>query len=53
MWYQFENGVCVSSSTGKVAPMDGVVSIWCDEVYSDIQNLRLVNGKVIHVGGIS
>ena len=54
MWYQFnEKGECVSSASAKVAPMDGIVSVWCDAVYNDIQNVRLVNGKVIHVGGIS
>ena len=49
MYYQFRNGICVSSSTGKIAPMDGITSVWCDEIYDDIKNLRLIDGKVVHI----
>ena len=50
MYYQFNSqGECVSSCTGAIAPMQGIVSVWCDEEYSDIQNLKLVNGEVYHL----
>lgn len=50
MWYQFDlGGKCVSTSTGKVAPMPGITSVWCDEIYYDIENVRLVDGKVVHI----
>lgn len=50
MYYQFNSqGVCVSSCTGQIAPMPGIVSVWCDIVYEDIQNLRMVDGKVVHI----
>lgn len=51
MYYQFnERGECESSCTGKVEPEAGMVSVWCEEIYTDIENLRLVNGKVVYVG---
>ena len=49
MYYQFKNGICVSSSTGAIEPMQGVISVWCDTVYEDIENLRLIDGKVVHI----
>jgi len=50
MWYQFnEKGECVSSASAKVAPIDGITSVWCDTVYDDVQNLRLIDGKVVHI----
>ena len=49
MWYQFNYaGQCVSTCTGKIAPMPGIISVWCDEVYSDIENVYLIDGKVVH-----
>lgn len=50
MWYQFDTqGECVSTSTGEIAPMQGITSVWCDEAYEDLKNLRLVDGKVVHI----
>jgi hypothetical protein len=49
MYYQFKNGECVSTSSYPIAPMQGVISVWCDEVYMDIENLRLINDKVVHI----
>ena len=49
MYYQFKNGECVSTSSYPTAPMQGVTSVWCDVIYTDIENLRLKNGSVIHV----
>ena len=49
MWNQFKDGVCVSTSSYPITPMAGVVSVWCDKVYTDLENLRLVDGKVVHV----
>ena len=50
MWYQFnENGVCVSSSSGEVEQEDGFTSVYHEEVFSDIENQRLVNGAVQHI----
>lgn len=48
MYYQFNaSGECVSSSTGAIEPIQGIVSVWCDVVYNDIWNLRLIDGKVV------
>lgn len=51
MWYHFDSqGNCVCSSSGDISAMDGVVSsLWCDAVYEDVYNVRLVDGKVEHV----
>ena len=50
MYYQFDSqGVCVSSCTGQIEPMQGIISVWCDTVYTDISNLRLINGKVVNI----
>ena len=49
MYYQFKNGVCISTSSYPVEPIAGVISVWCDEVYTDIENLRLINGEVVHI----
>lgn len=49
MYYQFKNGICISTSSYPIAPMQGVISVWCDEVYTDIENLRLINGEVVHI----
>lgn len=49
MYYQFQNGICISTSSYPIVPIAGVISVWCDEVYTDIENLRLINGKVVHV----
>ena len=49
MYYQFKNGICVSTSTFEPAFEVGIISVWCDEVYTDIGNLRLINGQVVHV----
>ena len=49
MYYQFRNGKCVSSSTGAIEHMQGIISVWCNEVYTDIENLRLIDGKVVHI----
>ena len=50
MWYQFDmQGKCVSTSTAEIEPIAGVISVWCDDVYTDIENLRLINGKVVHI----
>lgn len=50
MYYQFNaQGECISSSTGAIAPMQGIISVWCDTVYDDIWNVRLVDGKVVHI----
>ena len=52
MYYQFNaEGVCVSSSSFPIEPMPGITSVWCDEVYDGIQNLRLIDGKVVHISG--
>ena len=49
MYYQFDKqGKCVSTSTGEIEPMDGIVSVWCDEVYNDLKNIFLVDGKVVY-----
>lgn len=29
--------------------MPGIISVWCDEIYDDIENLRLIDGKVAHI----
>lgn len=29
--------------------MPGIISVWSDEVYDDIENLRLIDGKVVHI----
>ena len=50
MYYQFNStGRCVSTSTGPIEPMDGIISIYCKEVYNDIGNVRLINGEVYHI----
>jgi hypothetical protein len=49
MYYQFKGEECVSTSSYPIAPMTGIVSVWCDAVYTDIENLRLINGNVVHV----
>lgn len=50
MYYQFNSqGECISSCTGQIAPIQGIISVWCDIVYEDIWNLRLVDGKVVHI----
>ena len=50
MYYQFDStGKCVSTATGLIEPMDGIISIYCKEVYTDIGNVRLINGEVYHI----
>ena len=50
MWYLFsEIGKCIGTANVKVAPIDGITSVWCDTVYYDVQNLRLIEGKVVHI----
>lgn len=50
MWYQFDlQGRCVSTCSEAIVPMDGIISVWCDEIYDDIENLRLIDGKVVHI----
>ena len=49
MYYQFKNGICISASSYPIAPVAGVISVWCDEVYTDIENLRLIDGEVVHI----
>lgn len=50
MYYQFDTaGKCVSTSTGAIEPMDGIISIYCKEVYNDISNIKLINGEVYHI----
>lgn len=29
--------------------MLGIVSVWSDEIYNDIENLRLIDGKVVRI----
>ena len=51
MWYQFDDeGECVSSSTGEVEIEENIISVYCGTTYSDIENVRLVNGNVVHIG---
>lgn len=49
MYYQFKNGVCISTSSFESAREAGIVSVWSDEIYNDIENLRLIDGKVVHI----
>lgn len=29
--------------------MPGIISVWSDEIYNDIENLRLIDGKVVRI----
>ena len=49
MWYQFKNGICISTSSFEPAREAGIISVWSDEVYNDIENLRLIDGKVVRI----
>lgn len=50
MFYQFDStGKCVSTATGPIEPMEGIVSIYAAEAYSDLENIKLINGEVYHL----
>ena len=50
MYYQFNrSGVCTSSSTHPTADEEGIISVYNALIYNDIENLRLINGEVVHL----
>jgi hypothetical protein len=50
MYYQFDkDGVCISSSTYPTVEEAGIVSVYTDAIYSDIENLALIDGEVVHL----
>lgn len=50
MYYHFRNGICVATSDFAVEPDNETVTVESDAEYKDLENVRLVNGQVQHVG---
>ena len=49
MYYQFKDGECVASATFEPAAEAGTETRWSDAEYTDIENVRLINGEVVHI----
>ena len=49
MWYHFESdGTCRFSSNGPISPMEGITSIYWDEIHYDIQYVFLIDGQIVY-----
>lgn len=49
MWYHFDlQGICRYTSDGPIASVEGITSIYWDEIHYDIQYVFLEDGHIVY-----